>query len=134
MPNSPPSHLYKILPSAPPSPLPTTLPLSPLDKNDGYIHLSTAVQVPLTASRFFSQNTELWLLVIKTSTLEQGIDSDGQKKEGAELKWEDVNIGDGNTETFPHYYGAGLGSGNVGEVKRVERGEGWSVVMKDLEW
>ena len=40
-----PQYLYKILPSAPPSPIPADYPLSDLDRNDGFIHFSTAAQV-----------------------------------------------------------------------------------------
>ncbi|GKT91223.1 hypothetical protein Ct61P_09073 [Colletotrichum tofieldiae] len=40
-----PQYLYKIVPEAPPSPLPAEYPLSDLDRNDGFIHLSTADQV-----------------------------------------------------------------------------------------
>lgn len=42
---STPKSLYKIVPSAPPNPFPQQYPLSELDKNDGFVHLSTAVQV-----------------------------------------------------------------------------------------
>ena len=57
--------VFKILPSAPPSPIPATLPLSTLDKQDGFIHLSTAAQIPVTASLFFTSASELWLLKIE---------------------------------------------------------------------
>lgn len=39
-----PRYVYKIIPEAPPSPLPAEWPLSDLDRNDGFIHLSTAKQ------------------------------------------------------------------------------------------
>ncbi|TKW52565.1 hypothetical protein CTA1_6819 [Colletotrichum tanaceti] len=44
-----PQYLYKIVPEAPPSPLPAEYPLSDLDRNDGFIHLSTAEQLPYAA-------------------------------------------------------------------------------------
>lgn len=44
-PSTLPKYLYKIVPDAPPSPLPAEYPLSDLDRNDGFIHLSTAEQV-----------------------------------------------------------------------------------------
>lgn len=129
-----PNYLYKILPSSPPKPLPQTLPLSDLDRADGFIHLSTAHQVPLTASRFFTSASSLWLLVIRSSDLaEKGLDSEGKEGKGT-LKWEEA----GNGEWFPHYYDGGLGAGNVLEVKELERpeGKGWDelIEMKQLEY
>lgn len=44
-PSTLPKYLYKIVPEAPPYPLPEEYPLSDLDRNDGFIHLSTAEQV-----------------------------------------------------------------------------------------
>jgi uncharacterized protein (DUF952 family) len=46
-PNPLPKYIYKIVP-ADPQPLPEALPLSDLDRNDGFLHLSTAAQVQLT--------------------------------------------------------------------------------------
>lgn len=40
-----PQFIYKILPEAPAEPFPAQLPLSELDAKDGFVHLSTAVQV-----------------------------------------------------------------------------------------
>ena len=119
-PNPPPTYLYKILPSAPPSPLPDRLPLSDLDRNDGYIHLSTSEQVPGTADKWFNDYTELWLLKIRYETLASGVDASGEKKDGAEIKWEEVGRG-----VFAHFYGGDLGRGNVVEVVKVEKGSGW---------
>lgn len=117
-----PTYLYKILPTAPPSPLPERLPLSDLDKNDGYIHLSTSEQVPGTADKFFGNNSELYLLKIKYEVLAAGTDGDGKvKAEGrAEVKWEEVGRG-----CFAHLYGGDLGSGNVAEVLRIEKKGTW---------
>lgn len=46
-----PKYLYKIVHRAPEDPIPKEFPLSELDKNDGFVHLSTAVQVRLPLSR-----------------------------------------------------------------------------------
>ncbi|KAF2251681.1 hypothetical protein BU26DRAFT_241620 [Trematosphaeria pertusa] len=129
-PSALPNYLYKILPAAPPSPLPERLPLSDLDRNDGFIHLSTSEQVPGTADRFFGGCTELWLLKIKYEVLAAGTDGDGRvKTEGkAEVKWEEVGRG-----CFAHLYGADLGEGNVGEVLRVEKKGTWAESLR-LEW
>ncbi len=68
-----PTFVYKILSAAPPSPIPAALPLSDLDRQDGFIHLSNASQIPITASLFFKANTELWLLKIDArKTIETG--------------------------------------------------------------
>ncbi|KAI0472616.1 hypothetical protein GGR56DRAFT_572790 [Xylariaceae sp. FL0804] len=66
-PNPLPEYVYKIVPSAPPDPLPAEYPLSELDRKDGFIHLSTASQVPLTADLFFGSATALWVLKIRLS-------------------------------------------------------------------
>ncbi|TQS40791.1 DUF952 domain-containing protein [Cryptosporangium phraense] len=62
---------------------------SPDDLRDGFVHLSTATQLPGTLDRFFGGETGLWLLAVDAETL------------GEQLRWE-VNA-DG--ESFPHYYG-----------------------------
>lgn len=116
-----PNYLYKILPSPPPQPLPAVLPLSPLDSKDGFIHLSTAVQVPKTAARFFSDAARLWLLRIRLDTLE---DSKG------DLKWEIA----GDDGCFPHLYGAHIGIDEVEEVMEMQKGElGWEETLEGLE-
>jgi hypothetical protein len=40
-----PEFVYKITPTAPPDPIPEAYPLSDLDRQDGFVHLSTAKQV-----------------------------------------------------------------------------------------
>ncbi|KAF2469334.1 uncharacterized protein BDR25DRAFT_263832 [Lindgomyces ingoldianus] len=134
-PTPPPKYLYKILPSAPPTPLPPRLPLSDLDRTDGYIHLSTAEQVPGTAEKFFSGFEELWLLKIEYRVLakDEGKEAGGDGAEGKEgdkkgvLKWEEVGRG-----CFAHFFGADLGIGNVESVVKVERGRTWGGLK--LEW
>ncbi|KAF2124270.1 hypothetical protein P153DRAFT_302573 [Dothidotthia symphoricarpi CBS 119687] len=123
-----PTYLYKILPSAPPSPLPERLPLSDLDRNDGYIHLSTAEQVPGTADRFFGSSAELWLLKIKYEALAAGTDGDGKVDSKAAVKWEEVGHG-----CFAHFYGGDLGKGNVAEAVRLEKKSSWTESLQ-LEW
>lgn len=124
-----PTYLYKILPSAPPTPLPSRLPLSDLDRNDGFIHLSTSEQVASTADKFFSDFSELWLLKIKYEALAAGTDGDGEvKSDKAEIKWEEVGRG-----CFAHFYGADLGSGNVKESIKVEKQGTWAESLS-LEW
>ncbi|KAF1840076.1 uncharacterized protein K460DRAFT_296815 [Cucurbitaria berberidis CBS 394.84] len=125
-----PTYLYKILPAAPPSPLPARLPLSDLDRNDGYIHLSTSEQVPGTADKFFGSVSELWLLKIKYEVLAAGTDGDGDVKseDKAEVKWEEVGRG-----CFAHLYGGDLGKGNVESVVKAEKKGSWFESLS-LEW
>ncbi|KAI8986195.1 hypothetical protein BD414DRAFT_487942 [Trametes punicea] len=67
------TYVYKILPAPPPTPLPAALPLSDLDRHDGFVHLSTAAQVPTTAALFFAPHASLALLKVDTRrTREQG--------------------------------------------------------------
>ncbi|WP_433058606.1 DUF952 domain-containing protein [Dactylosporangium sp. CS-033363] len=60
---------------------------SPLDLGDGYVHLSTVLQVHRTATRFFAGVAELVVLSVDDEQL------------GAALKWETNEHG-----TFPHLY------------------------------
>jgi len=74
-----PTYIYKIVPSsAPPSsPLPDALPVSDLDKADGFIHLSTAAQLPTTLGRFFQKDEHVYILRIIYKQVEK------------DIKWED---------------------------------------------
>ncbi|KAF9880739.1 hypothetical protein CkaCkLH20_01781 [Colletotrichum karsti] len=120
-PSTLPQYLYKIVPDAPPSPLPAEYPLSDLDRDDGFIHLSTAEQVLGTADRFFASASKLYLLKLPYASLEAGI------------RWDDLPSGDG---CFPHLYGRNFGAADVEDARGFERGEGgvWSVVLRGDEW
>lgn len=135
-PNPLPKYVYKILDGPPPTPIPAEFPLSDLDKQDGFIHLSTAKQVlrpspppsrhpaytnsefqiPITASLFFKSHTTLYLVKIHYAPI------------ASAAKWDDPpNDNDG----CPHLYGRGLGKEEVEGVKTFERtGEkGWDEVF-----
>ena len=118
-PSSLPKCVYKILLEAPPTPLPASLPLSELDAKDGFIHLSTAEQVPATADRFFAATHKLCLLKIELERVAK------------DLKWEDAD-----SNCFPHVYGPMPGKDEVVDVKVFERsdGEGWASVWKKDQW
>ena len=60
---------------------------APVDLADGYIHLSTAAQVPGTLARHFAGVDGLHLLALATETL-------------TDLRWEPSRGGD----LFPHLY------------------------------
>ncbi|SMQ48241.1 unnamed protein product [Zymoseptoria tritici ST99CH_3D7] len=110
---------YKILDAPPPSPLPTTLPLSDLDTRDNFIHLSTAVQIPITLNRFFASANTVWLLKLRSK------DIDG------EIRFEEA------LPECPHVHDTvtGLGKGNVEEVIEAKRAEGqeWKGVKEIQE-
>ena len=113
-------HVYKILTSVPPVPIPHDL--IEVDTADGFIHLSTAQQVPATASRFFGNEQKLFIVTISLAKLEAG--------PGA-LKWE----GSGTHGVFPHLYDADIQAESVVETKEYARagGEKWGDVLKGLE-
>jgi len=119
---SSPTFWYKILDEAPPSPLPATLPATPLDAQDNFIHLSTARQIPITASLFFASHDKLWVLKIRRE------DIDGRVEYPAELG-----------EACPHIHDsrAGLGEHNIEAVVELRRAQGqaWGDVkeMGELE-
>ena len=58
-------------------------------QSEGFVHLSSADQVLRTANRWFTEASELKLLVLQTDKL------------GDTLKWEDTH---GHGEDFPHLY------------------------------
>ena len=63
---------------------------SPIDRADGYIHMSSADQLAETARRHYAGRSGLVLLAVKTDPL------------GEALVWEPSRGGD----LFPHLYGS----------------------------
>jgi uncharacterized protein (DUF952 family) len=61
---------------------------APVDLTDGYIHFSTAAQLPVTAAKHFSGQENLVLAAIDADAL------------GEALRWEPSRDGD----LFPHLY------------------------------
>ena len=118
-----PEFVYKIVDVAPPSPIPLSLPLSTLDAKDGFIHLSVADQIPITADLFFSSNNSLWVLKIDSAKAEE---------EKGRLTW-------APTDGCVHLYGekegtwARLGEGTVVSTKQYNRtsGQKWWDVMQE---
>ncbi|KAG5913491.1 hypothetical protein E4U53_004851 [Claviceps sorghi] len=113
--DSSPRFVYKIVPSAPPAVLPEQLPLSPLDQQDGFIHLSTGQQIPLTCDAFFGTASTLWVFKLNQGRLADSI------------KWEQGG--------FPHLYGT-IGREDVMAVKKIERdaGQTWADAMSASAW
>jgi uncharacterized protein (DUF952 family) len=62
---------------------------SAADRNDGFIHFSTAEQAPETASKWFAGQRDLVLVAVDADAL------------GDRLKWEPSRGG----ALFPHFYG-----------------------------
>ncbi|TFY71408.1 hypothetical protein EVG20_g1616 [Dentipellis fragilis] len=121
-----PTYIYKLVPSStpPPDPLPELLPVSELDEQSGFIHLSTAVQVPNTLKWFFKDHRDVFLLRI----IYDNVDKD--------IKWEDPKAEvcgpRGGEGMFPHLYnGLKLGKNEVESVLRLERteGSGWDEAL-----
>jgi uncharacterized protein (DUF952 family) len=63
---------------------------SPVDRHDGFIHFSTAAQLPGTAAKHFAGLSDLMLVAVDGDML------------GRALKWEPSRGG----ELFPHLYAA----------------------------
>jgi uncharacterized protein (DUF952 family) len=63
---------------------------SPADRSDGFIHFSTAAQLPGTAAKHFAGLPDLMLVAVDGATL------------GPALRWEPSRGG----ELFPHLYAA----------------------------
>ena len=61
-----PLYVYKLVPSSSPvrEPLPDRLPVSDIDRSSGYIHLSTAFQVPNTVKAFYNDEPLVYVLRI----------------------------------------------------------------------
>ncbi|KAH6655464.1 hypothetical protein BKA67DRAFT_657402 [Truncatella angustata] len=106
-----PEHVYKIIPSAPPSPIPDRYPLSDLDKNDGFVHLSTADQIPTTLSLFFKETANVWVLKLRFTFADK-------------VTYEN---GDG----CPHLHG-NFGAADVEDAREFSRndGETWQDALK----
>ncbi|TNE38189.1 MAG: DUF952 domain-containing protein [Alphaproteobacteria bacterium] len=90
---------------------------SPDDQRDGFIHFSTARQLPGTLARIFSGENDVLIAEFKVADLDQGA-----------LKWEEAKNGD----YFPHLYGV-LGLENMTRSWRIAQQSGAFVLPKDLE-
>ncbi|QDZ09105.1 DUF952 domain-containing protein [Sphingomonas panacisoli] len=62
---------------------------APIDRADGYIHLSTTAQLTETVDKHFAGQDDLWVAAIDLDAL------------GGAVKWEESRGG----QLFPHIYG-----------------------------
>ncbi|KAF7968747.1 hypothetical protein HWV62_29579 [Athelia sp. TMB] len=111
-----PALVYKIVDAEPPTPIPSELPLSALDAHDGFIHLSDAHQVPITADLFFASHERLWVLKISSSAAQGG---------SGRL------VRPGGLPGCAHLHQGKLGAGTVVGIKEYGRvkGKRWADVM-----
>lgn len=81
---STPTYIYKIVPASDSllDPIPDVLPVSDLDKTDGFIHLSTALQIPGTLKRFFGDHEQVYILRIAYKDVENDIRWENSKGTG----------------------------------------------------
>lgn len=121
-------YIYKILPEAPPNPLPGALPPSELDRNSGFIHMSTSVQLLNTLTYFFGSSDVVGILRVPYEPISKKV-----RWESPDAKVCGPRGGEG---MFPHIYnGLKLGTGEVEAVgvwKR-EEDETWQQVIKREE-
>lgn len=70
-----PYFVYKLVPSTAPvrEPLPEQLPVSALDQQSGFIHLSTAFQVPNTLKLFFKDEPLVYVLRIPYDSVAENL-------------------------------------------------------------
>ncbi|KAJ7047499.1 hypothetical protein C8F04DRAFT_1059075 [Mycena alexandri] len=124
-----PTYVFKLVPSSSPvpAPLPEVLPLSELDASSGFIHLSTATQIPGTLKHFFAEHDKVYVLRIEYALHKDNI------------KWEDPKAevcGERGSEGFfPHLYNGGrLGSSEVESVAVWHRNSGnWDEALKKAD-
>ncbi|KAF8518273.1 hypothetical protein BU17DRAFT_48841 [Hysterangium stoloniferum] len=129
MAESKPTYIYKIIPvsAAPPDPLPELLPISQLDQVSGFIHLSSAIQVPKTLNLFFPDDERVYILRIPYDRVEK------------DIRWEDATAavrGEYGAEgIYAHLYnGLRLGSKEVDLVAVMEREPGgWDLAAERVK-
>ncbi|KAH2931192.1 hypothetical protein KXW28_009453 [Aspergillus fumigatus] len=123
-----PFYLYKLVPSTSPvrEPLPERLPVSELDQESGFIHLSTALQVPNTLKYFFKDEPLVYVLRIES---ERVID---------DIRWEspDAKICGPRPDEglFPHLYnGLRLGKNEVESIAVWTNEAGWDKAISQAK-
>ncbi|KAF7800095.1 hypothetical protein EIP86_011339 [Pleurotus ostreatoroseus] len=125
------AYFYKLIEhtAPPPDPLPDALPVSALDQSSGFVHLSTAAQVPGTLRHFFTDVPHVFVARIPRAPLDQA----------GVVRWEDPEgkvcgprPGEG---LFPHLYnGLKLGKDELDSVRKWDRNEtGWDDAVRKVQ-
>ncbi|KAL4869298.1 hypothetical protein BDV12DRAFT_196537 [Aspergillus spectabilis] len=115
-----PSYLYKLIPSTAPvrEPLPERLPVSELDQNSGFVHLSTALQVPNTLKYFYKDEPLVYVLRIPYARVAKDIRFEDPEGRVCGPRPEEG--------LFPHLYnGLKLGRDEVESISVWTSEEGW---------
>ncbi|KAL5341267.1 hypothetical protein BJX70DRAFT_395987 [Aspergillus crustosus] len=115
-----PSYLYKLIPSTDPvrEPLPERLPVSELDQKSGFVHLSTALQVPNTLKYFYKDESLVYVLRIPYERVAKDIRFEDPEGRVCGPRPEEG--------LFPHLYnGLKLGRDEVESIGVWTSEEGW---------
>ena len=115
---STPKYVFKIVDSKPNLDSPK-IALSELDKQSGFIHLSTGPQIPNTCNLFFSSVETLYIFKFAYNKLQ------------ANMKWEPAP---GVETLFPHLYGD-LWTGDMDSVREFHKSDrSWVDVLGKDAW
>lgn len=134
-----PRYIYKLVSESLPATadLPEVLPVSKLDQNSGFMHMSTAGQVPDTLQRFFGDSASVNILRVDFVKLKNDLEKKRQTVDEFELKskkyeviwrnpdkvFEDSRPSEG---AFPHLYnGFKLGKEEIESVQVWTKGDSW---------
>lgn len=104
--------------------------MTELDYKDGYVHLSTAQQVPKTLARFYADTPAVTILRLETARVSAF----------KRVVWEKTSSGDSKskcgsmfTPAFPHLY-AHLEGENIDSFREIENGpKGWDGALQSIQ-
>ncbi|KLT45016.1 hypothetical protein CC85DRAFT_282923 [Cutaneotrichosporon oleaginosum] len=124
-----PQYVYKIIPSASvdsrfyfnqPIAASDTIMMTELDLKDGFVHMSTAKQVPGVLKRFFDDVPSVAILRMDYARLSSF----------KRVTWDQTSSG----ESFPHLH-AQIEGENIDSFKEIERNQSWDDALQWLgDW
>ncbi|KAL2823669.1 hypothetical protein BDW59DRAFT_148462 [Aspergillus cavernicola] len=115
-----PTYLYKLVPSTAPvhQPIPDRLPVSEIDQQSGFVHLSTALQVPNTLKLFFKDEPLVYVLRIPYESVARDIRFEDPEGRVCGPRPEEG--------LFPHLYnGLKLGKDEIESMSVWSNDHGW---------